>query len=260
MFLIDSKKVIYEDISTVLVHNLLTYNNVIQMICKILTIQDIDSLPQFVKDHNINLVIRQGFRIIGNRESYIGMGYIYATSTYGVSVKKPRYDYISVNTYNDNNECIDIPAQLLMILDITTNTVTDSYYIVSYLTEEDNQNKNDKSLFATFKWEYIINNNTLCNNIDYIKPENLQGPAILFANYKDKSFLPSNYEANNKDSFKMIPRGFMDRDDWWDTQVDDILANTDNIIMTTSNTSLHNNEENDEDDDDDDDDDDDNDV
>ena len=46
------------------------------MICKILTIQDIDTLPQFVKDHNINLVIRQGFRYIGNRESYIGMGYI----------------------------------------------------------------------------------------------------------------------------------------------------------------------------------------
>ena len=38
MFLIDSKKVIYEDISTVLVHNLLTYNNIIQMICKILKI------------------------------------------------------------------------------------------------------------------------------------------------------------------------------------------------------------------------------
>ena len=57
MILIDSKKVIYEDISTVLVHNLLTYNNVIQMICKILTIQDTDTLPQFIKDHNINLVI-----------------------------------------------------------------------------------------------------------------------------------------------------------------------------------------------------------
>jgi hypothetical protein len=91
----------------------------------------------------------------------------------------------------------------------------------------------------------------LCNNIDYIKPENLQGPAIIFANYKDKSFLPSNHEANNKDSFKMIPRGFMDRDNWWDTQVDDILANTNNIIMTTSNT-LHHNEDNDNDDDDDD--------
>ena len=102
------------------------------------------------------------------------------TSNYGVSVKKPRYDYISVHTFNDNNECIDIPAQLLMILEITTNTVTDSYYIVSYLTEEDNQNKNDKSLFATFKWEYIINNNTLCNNIDYIKPENLQGLHAVF--------------------------------------------------------------------------------
>ena len=38
MFLIDSKKVVHEDISTVLVHNLLTYDNVIQMICKILTI------------------------------------------------------------------------------------------------------------------------------------------------------------------------------------------------------------------------------
>ena len=34
-----------------------------------------------------------------------------------------------MNTFNENDECIDIPAQLLMILEITTNTVTDSYYI-----------------------------------------------------------------------------------------------------------------------------------
>ena len=194
------------------------------------------------------------------------MGYLYATSTYGVSVKKPRYDYITVQIVNEYDEYADIPAQLLMILEINTNnTVIDNYYIVSYLTEEENQNKNDKSLFATFTWEYIINNNTLCNNIDYIKPENLQGPAIIFANYKDKSFLPSNHETNKKDSFKMIPRGFMDRDNWWDTKVDDILANTDDIVMTTSNT-LHSNVVDDDydvddvDNDDDDDDDDDEDV
>ena len=154
----------------------------------------------------------------------MGSGYLYATSSYGVYTRKPRYDYIMVKVIDEHNTEFNQPAQIIAILQIDYHNLWDIdrnknniYCMVAYLSPKIVRSSVTPP-FPIYEWEIgnIVRNERL-PNIDYIETSAIQGPAIILPNYLSKDHMMSSYKANLKDdSFILMPISFFNRNDWED--------------------------------------------
>jgi hypothetical protein len=145
----------------------------------------------------INLSINFGLHYIGNTESKMGSGYLFATSSYGVYTRKPRYDYIMVKVMDEHNTEFNQPAQIIAILQIDYHNLWEidrnqnNIYcmVVAYLSPKIVRST-ETPPFSIYEWEIgnIIRNERL-PNIDYIDTSAMQGTPIILPNYLTKDHL-----------------------------------------------------------------------
>jgi hypothetical protein len=174
----------------------------------------------------------------GNTESAIEKGHIYATadfnrSTLVYSPKEKRYDFISVNVRDEDDNLIEHLAQVLAFFEYSDTDakeenkmyMPDYYACVAWLVDEEwvNENVQNKedctiprgkqrapSLFRRYQYQQERPNRVYIYSIDII-----DCMAIVRHEYVIPDFYRSvNMPASKYQRFTHVPRRFADRSGW----------------------------------------------
>jgi hypothetical protein len=170
--------------------------------------------------------------MLGNTESAIEKGHIYATADFNRSTlvhcaREKRYDFISVNVSDKDDNMVEHLAQVLAFFEYSdaNEKVSDYYACVAWLVDEEwvNENVQNKedctiprgkqcapSLFRRYQYQQEKPNRVFIYSINII-----DCMAIVRHEYVIPDFYRSaNMPASKYQRFTHVPRRFADRSGW----------------------------------------------